>query len=114
MAITKAKKKYVGDFKHKVTLKYSEKTADGMGGFTTEEKTLSEEWVMIKPISGKQRLHLESIDSTVTHTVEMRHRDLDLTHENWIEYGDRVFNLHYVINQDEECYYYEFAASEET
>lgn len=110
--LTKAKKSYTGDFKHYVEIYHTVESDDGMGGTTTEDEVLDQEWVKIKPVSGRQRLHLDAIESTVSHIIEMRFRD-DLSNENWIEYNGRKFNIRYILNKDEENAYLELAATEQ-
>lgn len=111
--ITKAKKKNTGRFKHRVDLMHTVESDDGQGGTTTSEEVLAQIWVKIRPVSGSQKLHLDAIESNVSHVIEMRYRDdIDLSNENWIEYNGRTFNLHYILNQDEESAYMEIAATE--
>ena len=111
--LTKAEKKQTGRFKHYVDFMHTVETDDGMGGSTVTEEVLAQIWVKIKPVSGNQKLHLQAIQSNVSHVIEMRYRDdIDLSNENWIEYNGRKFNIHYIINQDEESAYMELAATE--
>ena len=111
--LTKAKKKQTGRFKHYVDFMHTTETDDEMGGTTPTPTLLAKIWVRIQPVSGNQRLQLEAIQSNVSHVIEMRYRDdIDLSNENWIEYNGRKFNIHYIINQDEESAYMELAATE--
>jgi SPP1 family predicted phage head-tail adaptor len=120
--ITKAKKKRIGKFKQYADFRFEDTTPDGAGGSTVEWVTLFSAWVNIEPVSGSQRLHLDAINSNVNYMVQVRFQDnLKALGYNKdrpdnhlkMRYKGRVFNLHYVLSEDEENCYYEFGASEE-
>ena|SRR5690554_312580 len=120
--ITKAKKKRIGTFKHYADFRFEDGADDGMGGGLPEWKTLFSAWVNIRPVSGNQRLQLDAIQGNVSHVIQMRFQgnlkdlgyDKDRADNNLLmKLGDRIFNLHYALSEDEEDAYYEFGASEE-
>ena len=120
--ITKATHKQIGNFKQYADFRYEDGDGDGMGGGFPEWVTLFSAWVNIKPVSGSQRLHLDSIESNVTHIVEVRFRD-DLEAlgydkpriDNHLQMrcDGRLFNIQYALNEGEDNYYYELAAAEQ-
>ena len=120
--ITKATHKQIGNFKQYADFRYEDGQDDGMGGGFPEWQTLFSAWVNIKPVSGSQRLQLDSIESNVTHIVEARFRD-DLEQLGYdkpridnhlqMRYQGRLFNIQYALNEGEENFYYELAASEQ-
>lgn len=121
--ITKEKKKHTGDFKQRVSFEYVTTTTDGMGGATEAWTELTEDWVNIKPVSASQRLQLGAQGVNTTHIVQARYRDdLDTLgyakgeYDNLLRmvYNSQPFNIQYVINENEEGYYFEMAAEEWT
>lgn len=110
--ITKAKKKATGQLRQRVSVMKEELIPDGMGGEWPEWTEDFKIWANIKPVSGSQRLHLDAIDSTVSHVIETRYTDKDLT-DRKLSYKGRNFNIHYYLNEDEENAYTELAAGEE-
>lgn len=121
--IDKSKKKHTGDFKQRVSFEYVTNTSDGMGGSTESWTELTEDWVNIIPLSANQRLQLGVQGVGTTHRIQVRYRDdLDTLgyakgeYDNLLKlvYGDREFNIQYVINEYEEGYYFEMAAEEWT
>lgn len=119
--ITKEKKKHTGDFKQYATFEQATITSDGMGGGSEAWTSLVDDWVNIIPLSASQRLQLGTQGVSTTHRIQVRYRDdLDVigyakkkyNNELRIKYGDRLFNIQYVINEYEESYYFEMAAEE--
>jgi|SRR5690554_25386 len=111
--ITADKKKHVGQLFHRVDFEVDRGADDGMGGGFEDWQTDFEAWAQVKPVSGNQRLQLDAQQSTVTHTVTMRYRpDVSLEGRR-MKHGDRVFKIRYYLNEGEEGYYTQLAASEE-
>ena len=114
-------KRNIDFFRDKVTFQYQQGTTDGMGGNSVQWMDLVSDFVMIQPISGNQRMHLEAVQSTITHKIRARYRsDLDLlgyakkkyANEWRIKHGDRFFNIHYVLDENERMAFFEMAAAE--
>ena len=110
--ITKAKKKFTGQLRQRVTVMKEELISDGQGGEWPDWVEDFKIWANIKPVSGTQRLHLQAIDSTVSHVIETRYTGNNLT-DRKLSYKGRSFNIHHYLNEDEENAYTELAASEE-
>lgn len=114
MALTRTHKKRAGSFDKRMDFEnWVESAGDGMGGSEgswIKEKTM---YVNLKPVSGRERIHNEAIESDVTHKVQIRHNDFDITAKSRLTYGNRTFNLKYVLNQGEDDAYWELAAVEQ-
>ena len=123
MALTAAHKKNTGQFDCLVTLQHyvsDESTGggDGLGGGGTytgggEWIDTAEIWANIQTIKGYERLKLDAQDSTVDSIIELRYQDFEINAESRIIFKNRNYNLHYVINQDEQNFYFQIAASHE-
>lgn len=112
MAITTAKKKITGQLRQRVSVMKETLISDGMGGEWPEWQEERKIWANIKPVSGSQRLHLDAIDSTISHVIETRYTGKELT-DRKLTYKGRSFNIHYYLNEGEENAYTELAAREE-
>lgn len=114
MALTKAKKKRTGEFKHRLTFQnWDESGGDGMGGSEgawADEATL---WGRVRPISGRELIKLDAVNSNISHVIKIRYSAHDITGKTRIKWGTRTFNIQYVMNEDEESAYMEIAATEE-
>ena len=112
--LTKSKRKWIGNFRQKVTVQEVTETSDGAGGATESWAGLSPAWtprVNIKPVSGVQRLELESQKSKITHTIQARF-DSRWDNKKRIKYDGRTLNIQYVLNEDEYGRYIEMGAVE--
>lgn len=121
--ITKDKRKHIGDFRQRITFEYVTVTSGATGGTETWE-TLTDAWANIKPMNGSQSLQMEAQNVILSHNVQVRYRgDLDVVgyanqeYDNLlrIKYTDkkeRIFNVQYVINEDEYGAYFELACKE--
>jgi SPP1 family predicted phage head-tail adaptor len=121
--LTKDKRKHIGDFRQSITFEYVTVTSGATGGNETWS-TLTTGWANIKPINGFQRLQMQAQNVIVSHIAQVRYRgDLDLIgyanqeYDNLlrIKYTDkneRIFNVQYVINEDEYGAYFEIAVKE--
>lgn len=113
MALTKSKKKRAGDFDKRVDFEnWVESGGDGMGGSEgswSKEATL---YASINPVSGRERIHNEAIQSDITHVIQTRKTDFDISGESRVVWGSRSFNLKYVLNQREDGAFVEIAATE--
>jgi len=122
MALTAAHKKSTGQFDCLVTLQHyvpdeSTDGGDGLGGGGTSSggqwEDTAELWAKIRTIKGYERLKLDAQDSRVDSIIEMRYQDFEINAESRILFKDRKYNIHYVIDADEQDYFFEIAASHE-
>ncbi len=114
MALTKSQKKRTGSLDTRGTFQeYVESGDDGMGGSEGSWGNDQDIWISLRPVSAKEKLELEKLQSNVTHMVKMRYNDFDLDNEHRLKVGSRVFNLKYVYNEDEKDAYLQMTAVEQ-
>lgn len=114
MALTKTHKKRVGNRDKRVDFEnWVESGGDGMGGSEGSWQTEATLYAGIMPISGREKIHMDAVDSDITHSVEIRWNEFDISGKSRIVWGNRNFNLKYVLNEGEDGSYYEIAAVEQ-
>lgn len=114
MALTKTKKRRVGNRDKRVDFEnWVESGGDGMGGSEGSWQTETILYAGITPISGREKIHMDAVDSNITHSVEIRWNEFDISGKSRITWGNRKFNLKYVLNEGEDDAYFEIAAVEE-
>jgi SPP1 family predicted phage head-tail adaptor len=86
---------------------------DGMGGGSSTWGDAIMLWANIDPISGKERLQMQLQNTDIAYMITVRWCDYNITAKSRMKYDNRVFNLHYVINEGEDNYYLQMAASEQ-
>ena len=69
-------------------------------------------WADIKPLSGREVLEFGAIHGNVSHRVTLRYLP-NISNENRIVYGKRVFNIKYALNLGEDSKLLELLATEE-
>ena len=92
---------HIGDLKHSVTLQYSTRVADGMGGFATTWNDAATVYAAIWPISAKEAVQSMGVAMTITHRIRMRYRAN--IRSSWrIKHGNRYYNIVSIINPNME------------
>jgi len=66
----------------------------------TEWVTISQMYASIMPLSARELIIAQQMQSEITHKINIRYR-VGITVENRVKYKDRVFNITGVINFDE-------------
>jgi SPP1 family predicted phage head-tail adaptor len=74
--------------------------------------TTASVWAEIKPFRGAKPVEGDQRVPNVTHTVLMRTNEVDITPRNRLTYGDRVFEIGFVNDVDENGHYYELGCTE--
>lgn len=110
--ITKDKKKRVGALKQRVIFQREERVSDGMGNTFPQWVDDFNAWADIRPLNSSQRLQLDAVNQSVTHTIKIRHRSNESLKGRRIKYGDRLLNIHGYINEGEERVFDELTAAE--
>jgi len=88
---------HIGDLKHSVTLQYSTRVADGMGGFPTTWNDAATVYAAIWPVSAKETVQAMGVAMTITHRIRMRYRAN--IRSSWrIKYGNKYYNIVSIIN----------------
>jgi len=87
----------------RVTLQSSSDVQDSDTGKITKVWVDGEEiWANINPLSGRELMEAQKIQSKVTHRVKLRYYSSeDVTSNHRLKYNDRTFNISYVLNRDE-------------
>ncbi len=92
---------HIGDLKHSVTLQYSTRVADGMGGFATTWNDAATVYAAIWPVSAKETVQAMGQAMTITHRIRMRYRAN--IRSSWrIKHGNRYYNIVSIINPNME------------
>lgn len=88
-----------GRLRHRVKIQAPVSTQDEYGGTAGSWTDVATVDAGIHPMSGRELLAAQAIQSSVTHEIAMRYRVVDAT--NRILYGARIFNIKSVVNIDE-------------
>lgn len=83
----------------KVIIQRSTPTRGSYGEEVESWATLSEPWVNIKTIAGTETIQGGQIDAKSTHLISLR--DTDVTPNDRILHGSRVFNIVKVMGPEE-------------
>ena len=90
----------IGSLNKRVTLQYSTKVSNEMGGFVTSWVDAATIWAAIWPVSAAETVQSMQPTMTISHRVRIRYRSV--LRANWrIKFGLRYFNIMSVINPNE-------------
>ena len=81
----------------RITIQEEALTTGDAGGQMVIWSDFVKIWAEIKPLNGRERLQSEQLNSSITHTVTIRHID-GVNADMRIIYQGRVFNVIAVIN----------------
>ena len=89
-----------GRLRHRIAIQSESNVRDAMGGVTKGHSTVTTVWGSIRPISGRELVAAQQVDSRVTHEITIRYYSaLDPLHR--LLYDSRVFRIESVRNIDE-------------
>lgn len=91
----------IGRLKHKITFQQLGKDKNGYGEIIEKWVDIKTVWAEIKPVSGNQFFAAKQINSEISHNVYIRYR-ADLKPSMRIKYKERVFEILYLMNVNEE------------
>lgn len=57
-------------------------------------------WASITNVSGSERFESNQLQAELTHRITIRYRK-DITRQNKIRYGERMFNIRYIVDWQE-------------
>ncbi len=91
-----------GRLRHELGLQRQTPVDDGYGGFSEDDgwSTTATVFGRIEPVRGVEREEAHKIESTVTHKVTIR-GDGDINAIDRVQFGSRLFRVHYVLDRDE-------------
>ncbi|ODA66839.1 Phage head-tail joining protein [Methyloligella halotolerans] len=89
-----------GALRHRLILEERAKVDDGGGGFTESWNTVTTLWGVVRPLRGDEQLVAGRLAGNVSHLITLRYRD-GVVPEMRFRQGERVFEIHAVIDPDE-------------
>lgn len=92
--------KFAGKLIHKISYEREQETPDMRGGSIIEWEYQGEIWAFIKPVSWGESMAQARLNSTITHNIHTRF-DGDIRTTDRLKYGDRIFQIKAVVNEDE-------------
>ncbi len=82
----------IGQMKHRLHFEERTESDDGHGGRTVTWKTKFKVWGVVQMLNGSEIFRAQQLESPVSHTVRIRHRD-DVTTKMRVRFGTRLFNI---------------------
>jgi len=107
--------KNIGKFLHKVTAQDFTTTSDGAGGLTQTYSDTHTFYADIEPQTGREAIEAEQLIGKQPYKFTTRYSSevASIDNESRIKFGTRYFNIHSVINLNEENEFLEVMAWEE-
>lgn len=104
-----------GLLRHRLILQTVNDAADGQGGFVKAWTDTATVWGSLEPLSGRELLQAQQVQSRVTHKSRLRYRsDVTVTPAMRIKKGTRTFNVQEVRNVEERNVYLDLMLEEGT
>lgn len=91
----------IGKLKHRVTFQKLEQTKNEFGEMLGEWTDVCTVWGQVGPVSGRQFFAAKQINNEISHNVYIRYRR-DLLPNMRIKYKERVFDILYMMNVNED------------
>lgn len=107
--------KNIGKFLHKVTAQDFTTVSDGAGGLTQTYSDTHTFFAEIEPLEGREAIEAEQLlgkqgfNFTTRYISELS----NLSNESRLKFGTRFFNIHSVVNLDEQNEFLQIVAWEE-
>jgi SPP1 family predicted phage head-tail adaptor len=89
-----------GQLRKRVTVQQRSTTQDTHGQPLTEWTEYMTVWAAVQPLSGRKLIEAEALHSETTHEVLMRYH-AGITAKMRVMYGEKIFNVQNVIDEDE-------------
>lgn len=94
-----------GNLRHRLTIQEATGKASTFGGSTENLWTdVITVWGSVRPMLGKEAEQAQHMVSEVSHTIKIRYPDPDtivVGSKHRILFGTRIFDVEYVLNEDE-------------
>ena len=92
----------IGAMRHRVEIQSRNPTSDGAGGLESNWTTVETRRASIVSKRGQERLEGMQIEDQISHVFTFRHRtDRSISAAQRLKFGDRIFNINTVINENE-------------
>lgn len=101
----------IGALNKIVTLQYSTRVADGMGGFSTTYVNAGTIFAAIWPVSANEVVQANAPTMVVSHRIRIRFRR-DIKASWRIKYGEKYYGIVSIINQNMANRYLDIMAKE--
>lgn len=88
-----------GQLRERVTIQQESLTPDGGGGSTLAWADVATVWASVEPLSGRERMQAQQLESAVDYRVKIRHR-ADVTAGMRLVWGSAIMNIRAVYNED--------------
>jgi len=102
-----------GRLRHRVRIERVVETTNAVGGVSRSWRSIAVRWAGIEPISAREFMKHDQVNSTVTHRIMLRGGGLEISAKDRIVFGRRVFGILSIINRDERDKVLEIMATED-
>jgi len=89
-----------GDLRHRITIQENQPVKDAEGIVQDNWVDIATVWAAIKPLSGRELLAAQAVQSETTGTIEIRYR-AGITPSQRAVFGSRIFEILAVLNIEE-------------
>ena len=89
-----------GKLNKRISILKKEKVSNGGGGFKKNEVPFADCWANINTLSGREFQQAQQMEVEVSHKVTIRFRK-DVKRSQLVLFGERRFEIQYIINRDE-------------
>lgn len=90
----------IGSLNRRITIQYSTRAADSLGGFTLTWADVATVWAALWPVSANETVQSNQQVMTISHRIRIRYRSI--LRPSWrIKYGNRYFAIISIINPGE-------------
>lgn len=107
--------KNIGKFLHKVTAQDFSTVSDGAGGLTQTYSDTHTFFAEIEPLEGREAIEAEQLIGKQGYKFTTRYSSevANIDNESRLKFGTRFFNIHSVVNLDEQNEFLQIVAWEE-
>ena len=102
-----------GRLRHRVRIERVVETVNAVGGVTREWRSIAVRWDGVEPLSAREFMTHDQVNSTVSHRIMLRGSGLTISPKDRIVFGRRVFGIVSVMNRDERDKVLEIMATED-
>lgn len=90
-----------GELRKRITIQQrSGSTQDGFGSPITTWGTYATVWAAVRPLSGRELIAAQAVQSEISHQVTLRYRS-GITTAMRVLFGSRIFNITAVLDENE-------------
>lgn len=89
-----------GLLRKRITLQQRSSEQDSYGQPLTTWSDVATVWASVEPLSGRELMAAEAVQSEVTHQVVMRYRP-GVTAKLRVAYGSKIFDIQNVLDENE-------------